>query len=633
MSGQGRKAAMPRGRPRGRWGLLDRPDGQVVVRCFSEDGKQHREYNFSALTMEGPLRDSLVAAFVRRTAPGAGLTSVDSFNKVHRALVHFDRYLATLPWPPRELSQITPEHFDGFFASREHIHFAPNELADLRHLLNKADGVSEALAGRLAGRMPKRPEGEARSSYSRAEFKRIADASRSLLRVAARRIRESRETLHAFRSGELVPGADRRLARRLELLDWADRVADVPRKPKLAGGSKVSDFPLPWVQKYGTVREHVSRLHLTAEEIAAGAVLLAVMTGENAEVILKTPAAHHRADGYAGGPGTAIVDLRKPRRGRRAYMNLALSEVPDWISIPDRPEDLSTRDELHTPFGLYVLLHELTSRSRKLTGGDRLLIGYCTAGGRGTGRGLRPISEGSLPVGRLGRSLGLLTDEPDEEGNPVPLALRLDLLRLTHIELHQKPVAQTKDTAARTYLLRNRGNITEYHRVVAAALDEEVAKARARRAVTVMSSGEVERARIDPEAVAAEQGLDPGTLKRMLAGELDTVMTACTDNTNSPHAPPGQPCTASFMLCLECECARSLPRHLPLQVLIHDRLAERREQIDPLHWASRFAGAHDRLADLLDEHDDTAVHDARRDASDHDRSLAQRFLNRELDLR
>ncbi|WP_369035482.1 hypothetical protein [Streptomyces adonidis] len=583
--------------------------------------------------MAPTLRDALVAAFVKRTAPGAGLTSVDSFEKVHRSVVLFDRYLATLPWPPRELSQVTPEHFDGFFDSRQHIAYAANELADLRQVLNKADGVSEALAGRLAGWMPKRPLGEPKQSYSREEFKRIGDATRSVLRTAAKRIRDNRVTLQQFRSGELVAGADRRLARRLELLDWADRFADVPRKPKFSSWSAGEAFPLPWVQKYGSVREHVSGLHLTAEETTAGAVLLAVMTGENPEVILKSPAAHHRADGYTGGPGTAIVDLRKPRRGRRAYMNLALTEVPDWISIPEKPEDLSTRDELHTPFGLYVLLHELTARSRALTGGNRLLVGYCAAGGGGVGRGLRPISEGSGPVSRLGQALGLMRDEPDEEGNPVPLALRLDLLRLTYIELHQTSVAQTKDTAARTYLLRNRGNVAEYQKVVAAALDGEVDKARARRFVTVMSVEDVERARAVPETVAAEQGLDPQTLKRMLAGELDTVMAACTGNTSGPHAPPGQPCQASFMLCLECECARSLPRHLPVQVLIYHRLAERREQMDALQWANRFAGPYARLGDLLSEHDDMAVHDARRDATDADRSLAERFLNRELDLR
>ncbi|MFF1715545.1 hypothetical protein [Streptomyces sp. NPDC058268] len=362
-------------------------------------------------------------------------------------------------------------------------------------------------------------------------------------------------------------------------------------------------------------------------------MLLTAMTGQNPEVILKTPAVHHRADGHTGGMPTAIVGLRKLRRGRRAYMDLALSEVPDWISIPDTAKKVSSRDELHTPFGLYQLLHELTARSRELVGGNRLLIGYRAAGGEGLTRRLRPLADTGVHVAQLGRSYGLVRDEPAEGGRPTPLPLRLDLLRLTFIELHQRPVAHTEQTAATSYLARNRGNITEYRKVVAAALDAEVAKARTRGAMAVICAADTERARTDPDAVAAELGLDARTLKRMIAKELDTVVAACTDNLGGPHAPPGAPCPASFMLCLECECARALPHHLPLQVLVHDRLAQRREQMDPLQWAQRFAGPHERLADLLDQHDEMAVADARRDATEAERSLAERFLNRELDLR
>jgi hypothetical protein len=44
--------------------------------------------------------------------------------------------------------------------------------------------------------------------------------------------------------------------------------------------------------------------------------------------------------------------------------------------------------------------------------------------------------------------------------------------------------------------------------------------------------------------------MDVAALHRMLAGEMDTVMGACIDHTNSPHTAAGQPCRASFMLCL-----------------------------------------------------------------------------------
>ncbi len=143
----------------------------------------------------------------------------------------------------------------------------------------------------------------------------------------------------------------------------------------------------------------------------------------------------------------------------------------------------------------------------------------------------------------------------------------------------------------------------------------------------------MERARTDPEAVAAANGLDAETLKRLLAGELDTVLGACVDNRNGPHGPPGQPCPASFMLCLGCECARALPKHLPVQILVHDGLRERRSQMSALEWARRFAAPHAQLSDLLDQHDATAIADARDSITASDRALVDRFLGRELDLR
>ncbi|MFF2185090.1 hypothetical protein [Streptomyces sp. NPDC058155] len=587
--------------------------------------------------MSAGLREVLVAAFVKRVAPGAGLNSLHSIDHVYGALVKFDRYLTALQWPPREVQHLAPEHFDGFYKSRMHLACAPDERSELRLLLAEVDGLTDVMAGRVATALPGRHRKDtSKESYSRVEFKRIADAARSDLRAAARRIRANRELLRQFRDGELQAGDDHQLTLKLQLLDWADRFADVPRYVRTSGVAAGRSFPQRWIKpQFGSVKEVVSWLHLTMDEIAAGAVLLAAMTGENPEVIHKTPAAHHRADGYSGGPGTAIVDLRKLRRGRYAYMNLALTDVPDWISIPEEPEEVRARDELHTPFGLYVLLLELTARSRAMTGGKRLLIGYATNGasdgGVKSGR-LRPFPS-CLLVTRLSRAWSLPSDTLGKDDKPVPLVVRLDLLRLTYIELNQKPVAHTEKTAVTHYMLRNRGNVTEYRKVVAQVLASEVDKARTRGTVTVMSAQEVERSRLDPVTVAAELGLDPVTLKRMIAGELDTVLASCTDNKNSPHAPPGQPCPASFMLCLGCECARALPRHVPVQVLIHDRLLQRRDEMDVLRWAERFAGPHAQLADLLDQHDEATVTDGRLKVTESDRALADRFLNRELDLR
>ncbi|MEN8651512.1 hypothetical protein ABCR94_12940 [Streptomyces sp. 21So2-11] len=227
----------------------------------------------------------------------------------------------------------------------------------------------------------------------------------------------------------------------------------------------------------------------------------------------------------------------------------------------------------------------------------------------------------------------MTADESAGEDSPLPLRVTLARTRLTYLELHQKPVAHTEQTLATDYLARNRGNLAEYQKVVAAALAEEVDKARVRGVMSVMSKADLIRAHTDAQAVAAELGVDAVILGRMIAGELDTVMNACVDNTNSPHSPASEPCRASFMLCLDCPCARALPRHLPLQVLVHDQLEARRDELTPMQWAQRFALPHTQLADLLARHDVQDIQDARTDATDSDRAVVARFLTRELDLR
>ncbi|MET7772004.1 hypothetical protein [Nocardia sp. NPDC005366] len=416
-------------------------DGRRIVRCYSQDGKDRRDLDVSILKTPEALREAMIAALVARTAPGAGLTSTHSFEGVYRILVSFDRYLSQLAVVPQSLAEVGAEHFDGFHDDREAAGFKSIrwQLAELRRLLVRANGISAPLAARLAKPLPPLPPTNPSHSYTRTELKRIAEAARATLRSAERRIRAHRELLDQFRAGDLDVSTDLDLRRRLEILDHLDRVGDVPRRDRNCGKG-VYNAPEVWVMLRGRIKDIVGWLYLTPQEIAAAAVLFAVMTGQNPDVIRTMPAAHHRADGATGAAGTAIVGLRKPRGGRRAYMDLALSEVPDWISVPDQPAELSTRDTLHTPFGLYVLVHDLTAPARRFAGGDRLLVAYMSAGGGRSlkGRGWRAMPLNGTLVSDLGRTWNLASEEMDAEGRALPMRpLRLETLRMTYIELHQ----------------------------------------------------------------------------------------------------------------------------------------------------------------------------------------------------
>jgi hypothetical protein len=153
------------------------------------------------------------------------------------------------------------------------------ELGTLKTLLLRAEDLPDALTAKLHEANPRYVAGaDPKTSYSRAEFKRIADAARADLRTAAARIRANRALLARYRAGELADPD-----RRLELLDFVDRHGDVPRDDRKS--DQRTDIVEFWVQRggFGRVIEIVSWLHLTGLEATAAAILLAVMTGENIE--------------------------------------------------------------------------------------------------------------------------------------------------------------------------------------------------------------------------------------------------------------------------------------------------------------------------------------------------------------
>lgn len=626
--GQGRRAALPppgfRPPPR-----LQADQDRCVVRFAAEDaGGGSASYDFAGLPVSPALRTAFTQAFASRTRPGGGLRAVSSADKAFRRLASFAGYLAGLTRPPVEVGQLSPAHLHGWLLGRSQLASVTSEASDLKASLRKVAGISGPFAAAVSERNPRR-ERTTTASYSRAEFDRILTAARADVRRAARRIRGNQALLAAWRAGEVDRDQDGQRWLRGQALDAVDQHADVPRHP---GGQQT---PLGWVAGLGSVAEHVTALHLGAADAAAFAVLLVGLTGQNRGTILAAPAGHHRPDGYAGPVGTAIVELDKPRRGPKRHMDVALVDLPDWVPAPHDQPDHDDGDDLRTPFGVYMLAHELTGAARQVLGTDRLLVWWAGTGGGRHGRGLRTALKADR-VAEWAAGHDLPADPVPAAGDSRPepgrLTVTLTRLRLTHAELHQQPVAHNEATLANEYLLRNRGNIADYRRLVADVLAGEVVKARTRAALRVLDAAEVEQARTDPDAVAARHGLDAATLRRVLAGDLDTVLGACTDNLASPHTPAGQPCRASFMLCLSCPCARALPHHLPVQVAVHDTLHARRAQMTPLRWAQRFGLPHAQLSDLLDRAGSTAVTDARAHLTDDQQRLVDRFLNRELDL-
>lgn len=585
------------------------------VRFFPERGGEPVDIDLSVLPVSHALREWMAIAVEGVTGPSGPRRTTTSALDTLCILRRFTRYLDGLERPPTTPSQLRAVHLDGYILTGGVGHTLHRDLSALRSILRFAPDAPAEFAARLATARVAKTDDPVRS-YTEPEFRRIAAKARGDIRAAAGRIRAATTLLRQWRAGQIDRDTDPDRWEQGYLLDHVDRVGDVPRRP----GGATHEV----VRRHGGIDAVITRLHLTHHEIGAAGVLLICLTGHNFSTIGGATIRHHRPDGHAGGPATAIITLVKPRRGSRdAEMTIPLRDVTPDGAAP------AERDDLTTPFGAYQVLLELSESSRRQAGTDNLFVYYTCKGHRCFRAGL-PKQVLQLWSYRV----RLTSDETDSDtGEPTYLHVDGRRLRLTWLETHQRPVAHTEQTLANEYLARNRGNLTEYQKIVADVLDQQVTRARQAASIPVLSEQDVHQARVDPAAVAARHGINQATLGELLDGRLDTVLAGCTDNLHSPHAPAGQPCRASFLLCLSCPCARATPAHLPVQVLlVHDALTARRAEMTPLSWAQRFAEPVTRLADLLNHHTSAVVGDARAAATDADHAVVERFLTRGLDL-
>jgi hypothetical protein len=535
VGGGGRRAALPDDgwQPPARL-LVD--EQRVVVRFTSEDGRAWREFDFARLPVGRELQVAFARGFERWTGPGGTRKTVESARCAFGYLRPFATYLAGLPTPPRRPGELAASHLDGYLLQRRHLRGFMFEFLAVKATLAGVEGLSDRFAAKLAETQVTRPGPPvALASYSQAEFRRILTAARQDVRAVATRIRAHRELLERWRGGEIDRGTQRARWELGMILDHVERVGDVPRY------GFAPRPPRRWLTRHGTVNQLVSLLHLHWQEAAAFLVLLIGLTGQNGGTIADAPAAHHRPDGEAGGTATAIVGLRKPRRGRRrSHMDVALADLPDWLGIKGvRPDAVTAREELHTPFGVYMLLRELTGPARRIVGTDRLFVFWV---GRGSGGGGLRVGALDDMVARWGGGKGLTADPagPDAaalagpEVASEPLQVTMPRLRLSFLQHHQKAVAHTDQVLASEYLGRDRGNLLDYQRLVARVLAEQVAKAKASTLLATLTQADIAEARERPAAVAARFGLDAAVLKRVLGGELDTVLAACVDHTGGP---------------------------------------------------------------------------------------------------
>ncbi|WP_327322656.1 hypothetical protein OG735_09290 [Streptomyces sp. NBC_01210] len=486
--------------------------------------------------------------------------------------------------------------------------------------------------------------------YSHDEHQELMTAVRHDIRVARDRIYEGRELLAAYRRGDLgTPGRRNHVEKAGRVLDILDRTGDLPRR--VTPSSPQGGIP-PWVQALGGAHDLVSRLTLTRRETVAFCLMLIDLTSENFGTIGEWPAAHFRPDGGLGGPALALVDGVKPRRGPSLeFMVTPLEDLPSALADVLQAED-HDKHLFRSPLRIYLLLLDLTELVRRHSGGNHAVCYPNVRAQRGLawahgtcrsnladwaiGHGFRPVKSTDNRQLSSGGSLGEASGdvkELDGESADEGLSVNVHRLRRTVLERGGQPVAHTRETF-HNYLRTSLSAVERGRAVMREALEKEVAKARAVQEIPVLTDEFLARAAEDPERAAADVGLDARTLARLISGEQDAVLVACTQPENSPFTGPSKPCGASFLDdCLRCENARALSRQLPVQIEAHERLRHLQRDLDPRLWDHRHAEPFARLANLLGQYTQAERSDARDRVTAAERALVDDLINGRLDLR
>ncbi|KPI21714.1 hypothetical protein OV450_7611 [Actinobacteria bacterium OV450] len=350
--------------------------------------------------------------------------------------------------------------------------------------------------------------------------------------------------------------------------------------------------------------ELASHLFLTWKDLAPLMVLLALTTERNSETIKELPARHRILEDRA-----VELVVTKRRRGTKRWF-----ETVTW--------EIGPKDRwLHTPGGLYLLLLELTARSRGFCGSSAAMCFW-----RNGPRDVKGKGEHFAPfVTNLGRSSSvkfsdwaanrtkpLLADPmpaPKVKGaeplkgaipaGPVPLQVTLNKIKTSVDARRTKQLGGHLPSSAKSntaqvlfanYLKPDEATREWAEEVITDALADAEQAAWDAHAVAVGRRGEPT---VIPDGESPQEleeaGLAPQIARELADGHLDTAWTACEDQERHPES--GAPCGDSFLACFHCGNCLVTRTHLPKLLALMAALGAMRERMSEEAWWKRYGPA------------------------------------------
>lgn len=584
-TGPGKVSALPAGGYE-RADPVATADGRTTVAFCGDDGRRWT-FDLSGLPLPG-WHEALAGAFAERTGPGGGLRTLEAAKAGWGALGRLTRFLGSLPDPPQFPQQLTCGHLEAFRDQRTAS--APvtalRDLAETRLLFTRAamsgqvaddvlDHVQRRLPARLTLAGPPAESGQdgpkrLTAGFSDGELARLLAALRSDSVRIRDRIRSGEDLLRRYQAGDESLAPDDRDTG--QMLAGMAATGQVPVPP---GGR-----PNPFSPER---QELAGRLFVTLADLPPLMMLAAALSERNGETIKELPVRHRILEGKA-----VELVIVKRRRGARRWF-----ETVTWeIGPPGR--------ELRYPGGFYLLMLELTARSRQWCGSPLLWCAW--RNGYGARLGVpddhRAVFEESLrgtPIlparWAADRPRPLLADPPPAGGGggpapAVPLQVSFNRIK-TSMEVRRTkrlgghlPSAAKSNTMPvlfRNYLSGDPVIVSWTEEVLGEALTdaEQAARLAHERAARAAGGGPV---------VLGESGT-----ARQDAGELDTGWTGCADH--SHHPATGKPCEVTFLDCFHCGNCLVTRDHLPGLLGLLDALGQRRRELAGEAWWDRYGPA------------------------------------------
>ncbi|MFD3959654.1 hypothetical protein ACFWRG_29945 [Micromonospora tulbaghiae] len=568
--------------------------GGLVVDFRGED---KRQWSFDVGTLPMPGWHPLLAeALALRIGVSGDVKTLAGARDSWGATGRWARFLATVFPPVPTPDDLVRAHVEAF-------HKDP-DAAELTRFGDMRELQLQFGHKRIRGRLPAdawdafdrrllRPKTKAVGGYSKGEFDRLAAAARADTARIVRRIRAGEQLVRQFRSdpGQLDP-------RQREMAVALTRLADTGEVPELVGG----------LDRRRRRAEFASNLFLTWNDIAPLMALLALVTERNGETLKELPAKHRILEGRA-----VELVIVKRRRGTKRWF-----ESVTWEIGPKSRE-------LHTAGGLYLLLLELTDRSRGFCGSSSAICFWRNGprGIRGREEHYAPfesdLSYGhpvSLSAWAASRAKPVLADprpasaakqgknrsEPGEKPSaeaPQPLRVTFNRIKTSADVRRTKQLGGHLPSSAKsntaqvlfTNYLKDDESTREWaEEVMTEALADAEQAAWDAHARAVGRRGEPT---VLPDAESAQDledsGIAPQTAREAAEGALDTGWTACEDHDHHPET--GTACGDSFLACFHCGNCLVTRTHLPRLLALLKALGTLRERMSENAWWERYGPA------------------------------------------